>query len=67
MEKSEPEETPEVSERIGRYTRAERQHFDELHGPGTAIALESIRKNAGVRVTITRHSPSDPTPPLIRD
>lgn len=39
----------------GKYTKAEREHFKEMLGPGAAVAFESLRKQAGIRLKITRH------------
>ena len=67
MEESEFKDTPEVPEHRGKYTKAERQNFDKLHGPGTAVALESIRKLYGLRIKITRTKPSHRLPTLDTD
>ncbi len=47
-------ETPEAPK--GRYTRDERKHFKAVLGPGAAVALESLRQQAGIRITATKHT-----------
>lgn len=52
MENHEPIATPEAT---GKYTKQERGHFNDALGPGAAVALESLRKQTGIRLKVTRH------------
>lgn len=51
MENRESTTTPEAT---GKYTREERKHFEDKLGPGAAFALESFRKQVGIRIKVTR-------------
>ena len=58
-ENSAPTETDEVSP--GPHTSAELQKIREDFGPGADIALKSIYKNIGYKVTSHRgHNPTEP-------
>lgn len=52
MENNETQ-TP-TSEVDVKYTKAEREEFIEQFGPGAAVALESLRKQAGIKIKATR-------------
>lgn len=46
----------EKPETAGKYTKPERDHFNNVLGPGAAVALESLRKKVGIRLKVTRHN-----------
>ena len=54
-------ENPDTNENTGKYTKPERVKFNEQFGPGAAVALESLRKQARIRIKATRR-PNHPEP-----
>jgi len=52
MENPKATSTPETT---GRYTKEERGHFNETLGPDAAVALESLRRQTGICLKVTRH------------
>lgn len=40
----------------GAYSEAELNEFNSKLGPGAGVALESLRKNAGIRIKATKRS-----------